>query len=119
MGIQAPGGALNVALNDTGRGAYTADGRLRVTDVAGRGITDASGAWRIASTVGRGVYQNLADAIRYVDASIDGATGVQAVSGPIRMLLGGTPPTLSNYITEDSSEFYITEDGSDYYVTEN
>ncbi len=118
MGIQAPGGALNVSLNDaTGKGAYTADGRLRVTDVAGRGITDASGAWRIVSTIAQGVYEELADAIRYVDASIDNAVGVQAVSGPIRMLLGSITPT-NGYVAEDGTTFYVAEDGTTFYVQE-
>lgn len=115
-GVQAPGGALNVTLNDTTtKGAYMPNGSLRVTDVAGSGITDASGALRIVNIAGQGVYQTRADAIRFSDATTDGKTGVYAPDGALRMNIVDVG---NGYITEDAANFYVTEDGSSFYVTE-
>lgn len=85
-GVQAAGGALNIALNDaTGKGAYTLGGALRVTDAAGTGLTDASGALRVVSIASNGVYQIRSATIRYSNATTDGKTGVQFSDGSIRM----------------------------------
>lgn len=85
-GVQAQDGSINVALNDsTSTGAYTKDGKLRVTDAAGSGLYDASGAIRISVTVGQGVYKALAAVLRVSAAETDGAVGIQFNDGSIRM----------------------------------
>lgn len=115
-GVQAPGGALNVTLNDaTTKGAYMPNGSLRVTDVAGNGVTDASGALRIVNTAGQGVYQTRAAVIRFSDAQSDNLTGVYSSDGAIRLNFSDVN---NGYITEDGASFYVTEDGSSFYVTE-
>lgn len=117
MGVQLPGGALNVTLNDTtSRGAYMPDGSLRVTDVAGIGVYDASGAFRIVAIAALGVYAPQADQIRYSDATVDGASGVQFKDGAVRMQ---TNAPSNGYVTEDGLSYYVAEDGTTFYVQES
>ncbi len=113
-GVQVPGGALNVTLNDaTTKGAYMPNGSLRVTDAVGNGIQDSSGALRIVTVAGQGVYQALSATFRASDALTDGDTGVYSPDGALRMHEAG-----EFYVTEDLANNYVTEDSANNYVTE-